>query len=1025
MDETEDDLRKRVMYLRWELEDESLAHAERVARLGTLAEALQHLFQRSADVTALREAIRARRAAVVLAAPGRPRRHRDNHDLGRLLLRLFTATTDLDPRRLDRALAWSYPAAAQPEQGDAGAGVAVGCLVELASALRREYQRTDELATLSDAVDTARLVVALAPPGHPARGRYEQDLARLLWLLSGRNGDPTVLDEALRLVRGLPPEHSSAGDDRGARPALLARILTRRVELTGALDALREATEVGRDAVTAARPGRDRARYQADLADQLRLLSERTGELAAAREAVLLAREAVGALRPDDAGYAEAQAALGSSTAHLAVRTDDGQLVADAIRECRRAVAVTPVRHPDHLPRLEVLHRALMVRYGRSKDPSALEHALACARDLVGSAPADHPDRGRYLSHLSGALRERFLAGDRTDLRDLKDSTEYARQAAAGVPPNHPGRATSLASLSELLHLSYERTHDRVSLREFVTTNAAIARMHGAPVSQRIAAAQRAAQADLVLGRARHAMTMTGLATALLPQLGLRDVDRADRERRIGAAHRLPATAAAVAIALGEPGTAVELLEQTRGVVFAGTLDTREDVTDLRRAAPDLLPRFRRIRDEVNAADHATTPYSGEHRDAAGRDPRELAAHRAALSRQWDELLEQIRQRPGLAGFQRPTPIAELRRQADAGPIVYVVADESRAHALIVRDDPGTPVTVVDLPDLTRSAVLRQAEAFHTALGVALDRDQPARARRDAQPRMLAVLAWMWDHITGPVLERLDRTGPPRDGESWPRVWWCPVGVVTLLPLHAAGRHGSTDDTDTVLGRVVSSYTPTIRALAHARRAASAARSTLIVAVPDAPQTPPLDGAAGEAELVRALVPDATVLPPAGARTSRAGVLDGLRQHGIVHLACHGYANLGDPSGSRLLLHDHETDPLTLHTITRLNLRHAQLAYLSACSTTGTNRQQADEATHLTAAFQLAGYRNVIGTLWPINDRAARTVAGAFYAELTGGGATPPDPGRAALALHRAVGTVRRAAPALPSRWAAYIHSGA
>ena len=263
---------------------------------------------------------------------------------------------------------------------------------------------------------------------------------------------------------------------------------------------------------------------------------------------------------------------------------------------------------------------------------------------------------------------------------------------------------------------------------------------------------------------------------------------------------------------------------------------------------------------------------------------------------------------------------------------------------------------------------MRQAEVFRTALGIALDREQSARARRDAQPRMLEVLAWTWDNITEPVLRRLGRTGPPPEGEPWPRVWWCPVGVVTMLPLHAAvtTMHRRCRFRDGPRHQLLHAHDPRIGPRPPRQ---SATPSTSVVTVPDAPDSPAA-GRRGTGSRARAGIHPRRRGSPATA--TRAIVLRiELREHGIVHLACHGYADLRDPSASRLLLHDHPTDPLTLHTITRQNLQHAQLAYLSACSTTDTNQEQADEATHLTAAFQLAGYRNVIGTLWPINDQTA------------------------------------------------------
>ncbi|MFE5603134.1 CHAT domain-containing protein [Streptomyces coelicoflavus] len=1020
-------LRQNVLHIRWQLEEMPQNHPKRAELHAALARDLQCLFEQSREITVLREAITACRTAISLTPPSHPEFDPHNRNLGRLLLDLLTSTTDLDPWHLAQAVEWSYPWRAGPAgtcSPDASSAVS---LHELASALLREYQRTDDLPALRDAVSAARRAVEFTQAHDPAADTYRDTLALMLWLLSGRTGDIEILEEAAGSIRRSLSEAGRESEAHSARRNLLGLVLKRRYELTGDVPALREAAEFGRAAVAnAPDSGRGAASFAGNLADALRMLSERTRDLAMARDAVFYARRAIDGLRPDDPEWAGTQAVLGSALVHLADRTGDEGTAADATREIDKAVTATSVNHPDYLPRLNVLYRALMNEYGRAKDPALLERALEAARNLVGTAPSDHPERGKYLSHLSTALRELYLRSHTAPVRALDESIEFAKQAVASTLPNHPDRADCLTNLGDLLQLSFVRTEYTATLRESVPPHSATARMSGASISQRIRAAQRAALADLRLGRVRRATAMIRLATELLPQLGLRDVDRADREHRVSSANRLPATAAATAIAAGLPGHAVELLEQTRGVVFAGTLDTRDDAAELRAGAPDLLPRFQEIRDAINAADHEITlPSFSEHRDATGRHSRELAARRVSLNEQWDALLDEIRHRPGLAGFQRPTPIAELCRHADRGPVVYVTAEETSAHALIVRNDPDDPARAVHLPAaVTRKTVVEQADAFRTALRVTTDRQQPARTRREAQQQMLAVLTWTWTNITEPVLDSLGHTGPPPEGGRWSRVWWCPVGVVTMLPLHAAGRYEPTAQSETVMDRVISSYTPTLRALAHARREGTGTESALVVAVPDAPDCPPLDGAAQEAGIVGDFIPGAAVLPAPGVATDRDTVVEALRRHGIVHLACHGYADLRDPSASRLLLHDHAANPLTLHAITRLDLRHARLAYLSACSTTDTNQEQADEATHLTAAFQLAGYRSVIGTLWPINDRTAITVAQDFYTGLTADRTQPAEPELAAEALHHAVRRLRDKTPALPSRWAAYIHSG-
>ena len=205
------------------------------------------------------------------------------------------------------------------------------------------------------------------------------------------------------------------------------------------------------------------------------------------------------------------------------------------------------------------------------------------------------------------------------------------------------------------------------------------------------------------------------------------------------------------------------------------------------------------------------------------------------------------------------------------------------------------------------------------------------------------------------------------------------------------------------------------------------------------PTTPGLPGGAelayvpAEAALIQRYLPNPTVLieSPAATETparllpAKAAVLERLPGCAIAHFACHGYSDPADPSQSRLLLHDHRTDPLTVAALGPLALDHARLVYLSACSTArATDTRLLDEAIHLATAFQLAGFPHVIGTLWEINDVTAVEIADAFYAALAGPGGIL-DPDRAARAIHQVILAQRDRWPAIPYLWASHMHAGA
>jgi hypothetical protein len=118
---------------------------------------------------------------------------------------------------------------------------------------------------------------------------------------------------------------------------------------------------------------------------------------------------------------------------------------------------------------------------------------------------------------------------------------------------------------------------------------------------------------------------------------------------------------------------------------------------------------------------------------------------------------------------------------------------EIRSDALILTPD---AIDVVPLPDATPAAVRQHADGFLAAV------DEQTLGERAEPRRMAGKLAWLWDAVTGPVLDRLGLLKTPAPGQQWPRLWWCPTGPLSFLPLHASGRGDAA-----VINRVISSYT--------------------------------------------------------------------------------------------------------------------------------------------------------------------------------------------------------------------------
>ena len=97
--------------------------------------------------------------------------------------------------------------------------------------------------------------------------------------------------------------------------------------------------------------------------------------------------------------------------------------------------------------------------------------------------------------------------------------------------------------------------------------------------------------------------------------------------------------------------------------------------------------------------------------------------------------------------------------------------------------------------------------------------DSLEKDESEAHQQFDRAMKWLWDCIAEPILLHLGFCDAIQAEAPWPRVWWISGGLFSLFPIHAAGDYVRARDTHgacTVLDRVVSSYSPTLKALLHA-----------------------------------------------------------------------------------------------------------------------------------------------------------------------------------------------------------------
>jgi tetratricopeptide (TPR) repeat protein len=878
-------------------------------------------------------------------------------------------------------------------------------------------QESGDKAAARAAITLLRRELDQAPDGSRQRVRVLNVLANALRAWSKLTGDLTALAESVEVNR------QAAGalpDDDPDRPGLLHNLsnaLRTQWRATAEQALLFEAVQVSREAVDRTPVGSPhRGMFLNTLGLALRAWWQATGNADILADAVAAARGAIAALPDDHPDRAVYLNSLGTALQHLWARTGKIAALEEAIAVCRDSVARTSAGHPDYSPHVDNLSGALFQLWlagdaaARSERSGLLAEAIRLEHAAADAMPRDHPARAGYLSNLASYLRSRWeISGDATA---LDEAIQYGRQALDRLAHGDPDRAIALHEYGKALRVRAESAGGRPETARIEARDALreAALMASAPIHTRISAArswgQIEARRDWAAAFAAHALAVT-----LLRRLAAGNPSRPDQAYQISQYSGLTGDAAACALNCGQLSAAVQLLERGRGIILTRGLDQAL----LRRSAPDLADRLDALQDQFGAR-QATPRRSAGVPGADGPGGTGRGWHR--LSQAWDELAATIRQLPGLEHFDTEVAVDQLVAEV-TGYAVIINVSQYRSDAVIIAA--GT-CRAVPLPGVTPDTVVDQVAAMLGSL-TTLQRPDVARAALDAAERgITGVLSWLWTHIAGPVLDDLGFTTPPPPQE-WPRVWWCPTGPLSLLPLHAAAGPGLDDDA--VLDRVISSYTPTVRALLPGPRPDHAdppgALGPLVITLRHADGASELAGADAELAEVLRRFPDAPRL--VGPDATREKVLDALGRQPWVHFACHAVGDIETPTGSRLLLHD---GGVTLEDIAERVRRHPAedgLALLLACETARGALTVADEGIHIASGFRLAGYQNVIACLWPVSDRVAVRMAHLLYnATRESALLLPADP---ATTLHQAMRYLRRRHHGFPSLWAPFIHLGA
>ncbi|KAF5320613.1 hypothetical protein D9611_013740 [Ephemerocybe angulata] len=904
-------------------------------------------------------------------------------------------------------------------------------LANVGSSLHRYFERTGDLSHIEEAIEAKRKAAKLIPQGSPDQYAILSNLGNSLRFRFERTGELTDINEAIALQR---EARDSTPEGHAKYPIMLNNLglsLRSRFDRTGDLSDISEAIAGQQKAVgVTPRKHPELPTFLNDLGVFLNCRFERTGEVADVSEAISVQRKAVDITAENHADLPSRLTSLGSSLSRRFERTGELPDISEAISVQKRAIELTPTDHASLIVMFQDLGNSYTFSFEQTRNISDINESIKAYKKVVDLTPEGHPNIPSQLANLGSSLSRR--SEQTKDISGVSEAISVQQRALKLSPPGYsatPGIHSNLA-FSYRRRFSWGKTDADLGEAIF-HYQAAATSPSGSPQVKLTAAAAWARLLRLHYPRSTETLHAFDVAIGLTTLIaGLEQTVRG-RHAQLQTTSGIALEAAAAACGTDRADMALERLEQGRCLVWNQLNNLRTPLSDLQICNGPLAQVIREVSKQLETAGSSRTQRDiSMHISEKVTVEDEAHAH-LKLAKRWDDLLMEARAIPGFESFLKPIPCSTLLQNLpESGPVVVINLDGNRCDAIALLAGLNEPVHVhlpnfsIELASKYRADLDRQLMSHHLRVR-GEEKGDEGRGIRSAPIGKFGqlglpvhqVLRGLWEYVVKPVLDALAISQKAKNthAQVLPRIWWCPTGPLSFLPLHAAGIYSQANDAESALDYVVSSYTPTVTAIVdrvkNCRGIDTKASGLFLTSQPSAPGASSIHGTTREVRAIftRAKEHAVRVLKLEGDEMSVDRCVESMLDFSSIHLACHGSQNAAEPLQSRFIFH---RGSLELGTILKSDLKNADLAFLSACQTSTGDEKISDEAVHLAAGMLAAGYRRVVATMWSIGDRPAQEVATDFYdfifSRRKGDSGDTFDATLSAHALHHATQQLRQ-----------------